>query len=313
VRAEAIVSLVAVALKSGSPRRRPAAGLSLALLAASLLALATGCSGTALQVVDAKSKRPFIDAFAVNPKGGSLLLATNKGLFHIDADGKKGRLLRSEVKVSNKGSGFGDKVSAFAFVGPDKLIGSGHPDDPTVPGNLGLMQSNNGGASWKAVSRVGLSDLHVIKPQGGLVFAYDTVLGGVIVSSDGGKTFAERSAPEEPVTDLASDPRDANYLLAASVNSLFVSTDQARSWKKLGPADSPQLAWGEHGLYRADAGGIVGTSSDRGRSWKQVGRLEGNPGKLVETSDDKLYVALDSGIVQVSSDAGRSWKRLFKP
>jgi hypothetical protein len=302
-----------VALNSGSSRRRPAAGFSLAALAVSLLTLATGCSSTALQVVDAQSRPPYIDAFAVNPKDGSLLLATNKGLFHIDADGKKGRPLRSEVKVSNKGSAFGDKVSAFAFVGPNRLLGSGHPDDPTVPGNLGLMQSSDGGASWKAVSRVGLSDLHVIKPQGGLVFAYDTVLGAAIVSSDSGKTFAERDAPAEPVTDLASDPQDPNYLLAASVNSLAVSTDQARSWKTLGPADQPQLAWGAHGLFRADAGGIVSTSKDRGRSWKQVGRLEGNPGKLVETPDGKLYVALDSGIVQISTDGGRNWKRLFKP
>ena len=238
-----------------------------------------------------------------------MLLATNRGLYAID--GSKATPIRSEVKVKQETGRFGTKVSSFAFTGPDKLVGSGHPDSPTLPGSLGLIESSDDGRSWTAVSRVGLSDLHVIKPQGGTLVAYDTTLGATIASRDEGKTWSELSTPAPTVIDIAVDPGDPSYLIASTGKELARSTNEGRSWKSLGPATQAELAWGSKGLFRADDDGTVLESKDRGHSWSRVGKLDGSPGKLAETSDGTLYVALDNGSIQSSDDGGRSWKTVF--
>jgi photosystem II stability/assembly factor-like uncharacterized protein len=279
----------------------PALGLLIALIA-------TGCGSKTIRVVDS-SRGPHIAAFAVNPKDGSMLLATNRGLYAIH--GSKATPIRSEVKVKQETGRFGTNVSAFAFTGPDRLVGSGHPDSPTLPGSLGLIESSDDGRSWSAVSRVGLSDLHVIKPQPGALVAFDTTLGATIVSRDGGKTWSERQTPASAVLDIAVDPSDPRYLIASTGKELSRSTDQGNTWKALGPAGRAELAWGGKGLFRADHDGTVLTSKDRGRSWSRVGKLDGSPGKLVETSDGNLYVALDDGSIQRSENGGREWKTVF--
>jgi len=240
-----------------------------------------------------------------------MLLATNRGLYEIGPGGGTARPLRSEVKVKRETGRFGANVSAFAFTGPDCLVGSGHPDSPTLPGSLGLIESSDDGQSWTAVSRVGLSDLHVIEPQGGTLVAFDTTLGATIVSRDGGKTFAERSTPASAVLDIAVDPTDANYLVASTSKKLALSTDQGRHWKRLGAARRAELAWGGRGFFRADADGTVQKSEDRGRTWSPVGRLDGRPGKLVQVGDGTLYAALDDGSIERSEDGGHGWKRVF--
>jgi photosystem II stability/assembly factor-like uncharacterized protein len=219
--------------------------------------------------------------------------------------------VRSEVRVKRETGRFGAKVSSFAFTGPDRLVGSGHPDSPTLPGSLGLMESSDDGQSWTAISRVGLSDLHVIKPDGGTLVAYDTTLGATIVSADGGKTWAERSTPAGAVLDVAIDPADPTYLVASTGKLLSRSANQGRSWKRLGPAPRAELAWGRSGFFRADGDGSVRKSGDRGRSWTRVGKLDGPPGKLVQTGNGTLYAALDNGSIQRSQDGGRSWKTVF--
>jgi photosystem II stability/assembly factor-like uncharacterized protein len=206
---------------------------------------------------------------------------------------------------------FGANVSAFAFTGPDRLVGSGHPDSPTLPGSLGLIESSDDGRSWTAVSRVGLSDLHVIEPQPGALVAFDTTLGATIVSRDGGRTWSERQTPASAVLDIAVDPRDPGYLIASTGKLLSRSADQGNRWKPLGPADRAELAWGGKGLFRADHDGTVLTSTDRGRSWSRVGKLDSSPGKLVEAADGTLYAALDDGSIQRSDNGGREWKTVF--
>jgi photosystem II stability/assembly factor-like uncharacterized protein len=279
----------------------PALGLLIALIA-------TGCGSSSIQVVDS-SRGPHIAAFAVNPKDGSMLLATNRGLYAID--GSKATPVRSEVRVKRETGRFGTKVSSFAFTGPDRLVGSGHPDSPTLPGSLGLIESSDDGRSWTAVSRVGLSDLHVIESHAGTLVAYDTTLGATIVSRDGGKAWSELSTPAPTVIDIAVDPSDPTYLIASTGKELSRSTNQGRGWKSLGRAAQAELAWGSKGLFRADHDGTVLTSNDRGSSWSRVGKLDRSPGKLTETSDGMLYAALDDGSIQRSEDGGRDWKTVF--
>lgn len=183
-----------------------------------------------------------------------------------------------------------------------------------LPPFLGLLVSRDGGRDWSALARAGFSDMHVLLVQDNTIYAFDTVLGGVVVSTDGGHNFAERSAPEGPtVLDLAVNPQDPRYVLASTPQAIFASSDQGTSWRRLAVTTESRLTWTSSGLFRADADGEILRSVDRGRAWKQVGKLTGTPGKLVETAAGELYAALDDGRITTSSDGGRSWSVLFSP
>lgn len=266
------------------------------------------------RLVDA-ARPPYINGLAVNPADGSLLFATNRNLYRVSRDGRRLTTIHSQVIVKALTGPYGHKVSSFVFAGPNRLVGSGHPDGvgSRLPPFLGVIRSSDAGRHWKAVSRVGLSDLHVMNMTHRTIYAFDPVLNGVIVSTDRGATFAERSSPGGPVLDLAVDQRDANYLLASTPQGISRSTDQGRSWRALQSAASSRLAWTPKGLTRADADGSVKSSADRGVTWKETGRLAGTPAKLLGLADGTLYAALNDGTITVSRDGGRSWKTLLRP
>ncbi len=276
--------------------------------------VALGAPSRSNRLVDLRRGPPYVRAFAINPKDSSILLATNVGLYRISADGGTLEHLAGRVAAGRATGAYGRKVSAFAALGPDRLIGSGHPDGAgRLPGFLGVMKSVDGGRSWRSVARVGLSDLHVITVTNGTIYAFDTVLGGVIVSRDGGRTFDERSAPPGPVVDLAADPGDRRHLLASTPGAIFNSTDEGLTWRTSARASGAVLAWSRDRLVRADVNGSVKTSPDRGHTWKEVGRLPASAGKLIEPSHGELYAALVDGSIDVSRDGGRTWRRLFRP
>jgi hypothetical protein len=269
----------------------------------------------ASRLVDA-NRPPFVTGLAVSPRDQSILLATNKGLFRIPAGGGKAAALPATVKVGAATGAFGGQVSSLAFDASGALLGSGHPDRPGngMPGFLGLIRSGDGGKTWDTVSRSGLSDLHVLVVGGPGIVAYDTTLGGTIVSKDDGKNWTELSTPPALVLDLAIDPKDPKHLLAGTNDSLFASTDDGANWKKIGKADAARLSWTErHGLLRAVRGGQVSSSTDGGATWKPVGNVPGNPGKLVEAADGTLYLALEDGTIFTSSDGGTTWRSVSTP
>src|SRR4051794_5969959 len=151
----------------------PSALLLLALLSA-LLATGCGSDSSAREVghgtvqpahptalVNA-ARPPYVNALAVDPGSGAILLATNRGLFRIPRGGAPTRI-RARAVAGRASGAYGMKVSAFAFTGPGRLIGSGHPDGAgRLPGFLGTLKSSDSGRTWHAVSRVGFSDLHVV-------------------------------------------------------------------------------------------------------------------------------------------------------
>jgi len=296
------------------------AGLS-ALAAATLAACgnaaphAASTTLSSAHLVEA-GRPPYITGLAVDPSDHSLLLATNTGLYRISANGRELHPVQAHVTVGGAAGPYGERVSSLAFEGPGRLLGSGHPNRVVthLPPFLGLLVSTDGGRDWSALARAGFSDLHVLLVQDRTIYAFDTVLGGVVVSTDGGHTFAEGSAPAGPtVLDMAVDPKDARYVLASTPQAIFASSDQGMSWRQLAIAAESRLTWMPAGLFRADADGNVLRSSDRGRSWTQVGKLAGAPGKLVETAAGALYAALDDGRIATSLDGGRQWSNLFSP
>lgn len=279
-----------------------------------LAALAAGCGGggearpdSTSEIVDASADPPYIGALSVNPRDGSLLLGTNAGTFLL-RDGSR-RLQRMRVRVTARGrSEPAEKGLAFTFVGPDELVGSGHPGPGrAVAPLLGFIRSRDGGRTWRSVSQLGQADLHALAEQDGRVIAADGVEAKVLVSEDGGKTFDLRPAPLL-LTDLDVSPADGSKLVASTERGLHTSDDGGRTWRPGDAVPRSRFAWpAADGLFRVDPDGRVMRSADAGGSWQLVGNVEGESHALAALDSRRLYVADIEGTIRESRDGGRSW------
>src|SRR6266540_3629710 len=163
-------------------------------------AAVTGCGGE-------KNSQPtpgfdpgpvHVHGLGINPADGALFVATHTGLFRAP----KGQPSAERVGRSEQ------DTMGFTVVGPNHFLGSGHP----APGEdrlplLGLIESRDGGKTWRSVSLLGEADFHVLHAAKGEVYGFDAANGRLLTSGDGGGSWAERTAPE-PLIDLAADPTD---------------------------------------------------------------------------------------------------------
>jgi photosystem II stability/assembly factor-like uncharacterized protein len=200
----------------------------------------------------------------------------------------------------------------FSVIGPDRFLGSGHPDTrDNLPPFLGLIESTDAGRSWRAISRQGESDFHVLEAAAGRVYGFgsdfETRKPQFLASADGGKTWQERAIPE-PLISLALSPGDPDRLVASGERALYESEDGGRHWTKL--TDSPgAVAWPAAGrLYLIGGDGGVRVSRTRGRDWEAMGQVGGQPAAFEAEAAEDLYVALHDGTVKRSTDGGRSWR-----
>lgn len=238
-----------------------------------------------------------IHGLGVNPADGRLFIATHNGLFSA-ADGET-----TPRKVGDSSQ----DIMGFAVVGPDHFIGSGHPAfDQDLPPNLGLIESRDGGKSWKNISLLGEADFHVLEQAGGKIYGLDGTQGRLMVSSNGGRKWAERTPPAG-VFGLAIAPTDASRIVASTEQGVFVSRNEARTWKPLRNDLAGLLAWpsGDR-LYLVDGQGQVLFSSDGGTNWQPQGNIGGEPAAFI-ANEDELYAALADGSVKRSTDGGASW------
>jgi photosystem II stability/assembly factor-like uncharacterized protein len=201
----------------------------------------------------------------------------------------------------------------FTIVGPDRFLGSGHPDleeasEKNLPPHLGLIESTDKGQSWQSISLSGEADFHVLRFTGEHVYGYDASNDRLLVSADRGRSWNELEKPG-PIVDLAVDPRDAGRILVASAGGveegLFESSDGGESWKRVSEAVG-LLAWPDR-LYLIAGSGEVFASGDGGRRLKQQGEIGGQPAALVAEGPKELYAALHDGTIKRSTDGGVSW------
>ena len=96
---------------------------------------------------------------------GRSSIATHTGLFRVDAASRKA------VRVADRNQ----DTMGFSIVGPNRFIGSGHPDrrERNLPARLGLIESTDAGNSWTSVSLLGDADFHVLRSLRGHVYGYD--------------------------------------------------------------------------------------------------------------------------------------------
>lgn len=281
------------------------------LLVIAAAVIAAGCGGSDDDSGPSDDKRAqrtpkiedpgpvHVHGLGINPKDGALFIATHTGLFRAP-EGEQSE------RVANR---YQDTMG-FTVVGPDRFLGSGHPDArEELPPFLGLIRSSDAGKSWDEVSLMGKNDFHVLEASGNRVYGfgsdYDSQVAEFLVSSDGGRTWDKRSTPG-PLISLAISPDDPDRIVAAAEGGLHYSDDAGGSWRPL-TRDTGLLAWARSGsVFLVHAAGGVAISRDEGRSWQKAGEIGGEPAAF-EAAGNDLYTALHDGTIKRSTDGGKSW------
>jgi hypothetical protein len=242
-----------------------------------------------------------VHGLGVNPKDGSLFIATHTGLWRTAA---------GETKAERVANRMQDTMG-FTIIGPDRFLGSGHPDqiqarDEGLPALLGLIESTDGGQTWQPISLLGEADFHVLRSHGERVYGFDATNERLMFSRDAGRTWTERRPPA-PLFDLAVNPSNLSHLIASGEGGLWKSANEGRAWTFDGEGLG-LLAWPVPGrLYLITTAGLARMSQNGGKRWTTVGDIGGEPGALLAQTARELYVALHDGTVKRSADGGRSW------
>jgi hypothetical protein len=238
-----------------------------------------------------------VHGLAVDPADGQLLAGTHFGAFRVAENGELAQF------------GPVQDFMGFSVAGPGHYLASGHPGaDDGGPGNLGLIESTDGGKTWDTVSLEGEADFHVLK------FRHDRVYGssgGQLMVSEDKKTWDTRASI--PIADLAISPEDPDTLIVTTQQGLGISTDGGRRFQELEGAPGLQLlTWTENGtLVGVDPNGVVHVSDDGGKTWTERGNAGGQPGAVTAT-DDQIFVATRDGRVVESTDGGSTFNVRYR-
>jgi hypothetical protein len=265
------------------------------------------------RLVDFSKKPPYVNALDVDPATGEYLLTTNRGFWKIDPESDRVKQTRGTITAPEGSSTVGTFLELLV-TGPGELLGSGHPDTKDeLPPYLGLITSDDGGASWSVISRLGDADLHKIVLKHDRVYAFDAVLGAILISSDGGRTFSEHFTPRQLVIDFEVDPQDPERIFISTASELLRSEDGGDGWRPMERTDGIRMVWTEpDAFFRAELDGTVSRSRDGGDTWEAVGEVPGEPYKFKALGPDELLLALSDGTI-LRSRGGRIWEEEFRP
>jgi hypothetical protein len=235
---------------------------------------------------------------------GYVFLATHHGLFRAGEEG-----LATQVSAdTNDYMGFSpDPANA------GRLLASGHP---AGGGNMGVIVSEDGGATWTRLSTGvgGPVDFHAMTVSRADPKTIYGFYGGIQVSRDGGATWAVAGPGPERVIDLAASPTEADALYAGTVGGLMQSSDAGKTWVLVGPANvatSMVEATGDGSLYAFFAGAGLFKLSPADGTWSELANDFGESYILhlaADPSDPAHLVAVtEASAIIESTDGGSKW------
>lgn len=250
-----------------------------------------------------------VHGLGVDPEDGQLFAATHYGLFALPEEG-----------VATRIAGRFQDTMGFVVAGPNRFLGSGHPDiqDEELhrkgkPPHLGLIESVDAGSTWKSLSLLGDADFHAIAVTGDTIAAYDST-GDRLMTSRDGRNW-ETKASGIGMSAVALDPANPQRLVGVTPAGLEGSGDGGATFEPLASAPRGVLvSWTADGLWTVDAEGRVGRASGPEGPWSEQGILPGSPEAFLATPSS-LYAAARSdertGIYQ-STDRGRTWSLRYQ-
>ena len=287
------------------------AGCGLAAVAAGLASSSESDDPAARAAPDmpaaATAKFDHVHGLAVNPADGALYAATHTGLFRLSGHGE----------ATQVGTSLQD-LMGFTVAGPDRFLASGHPDVAGVregqPGQLGLIESDDGGGQWKSRSLGGEADLHAIAYADGRVYAFDAVSSRLLVTDDL-LSWDTRALPAADVTvaGLAIDPSNRDRVVAATGAAVLFSADGGQNWRDLGGPPLMLIAWdAAAGLWGVAADGRTYQRDPATGRWTEREHLPGIP-QAIHADGGIWYAAVESddGDLAIYASSGDRWQRRY--
>ena len=225
-----------------------------------------------------------------DPGTGSLLLATHEGLFRY---GEKGPERVGPII----------DLMGFIIAGTGHYYASGHPNVVMeLPQPMGLIESTDGGSSWRVLSRGVESDFHALTRAGDTVVAFD----GQLRRTVDGRSWKATSIPAEP-RSLAADPA-GDHVLATTERGLLVSRDRGATWAET--RGTPLLllvAWaGIKTVVGVAPDGTVAISEDAAKTWRTTGKTEPAPQAMsasMTTSGLEILIVTEQGVLASTDGA----------
>lgn len=247
---------------------------------------------TAGEVPTVPAEAGHLHGLGVDPHDGKLYLGTHAGLMIVEEDA-----------VSRVGTATID-LMGFAIAGPQHYYASGHPgpgDD--LPDPVGLIETTDGGQSWKPLSLTGESDFHTLTAGTGRVYGYD----GRIKATADGRAWTDGAQDVRPAS-LSVHPERPDTVLATTEHGPVRSADGGESFTHLeGAPLLVFLAWTSPAtLWGVAPDGTVHRSADSGATWQEAGTAGGPPEAFTADGDSTVVVATAEGIVR-SDDAGMTF------
>ncbi|MBI4636587.1 MAG: hypothetical protein HY727_09600 [Candidatus Rokubacteria bacterium] len=215
---------------------------------------------------------------------------------------------------------------------PRLVYASGHPDLPTYRqqgvGNLGLLVSRDGGATWQSAALAGEADFHALtwSPRdGGTLYGW-SVAGQTGLHRVSTGSWASARLPARGLANvlaLAASPDPGGPLLAGTKAGLLVSRDGGVTWVRVGslPPDALLTSAAFHAkdarlvyAYVANPPGRLMRSRDGGGTWEPAGYSAGAEAAVIALAvgpDERVVLATTDADVLRSKDGGRTWQRLL--
>jgi photosystem II stability/assembly factor-like uncharacterized protein len=251
-----------------------------------------------------------VGSVAVDPADGALLIGSTIGTFRLPKDATKAEPVESTMAADGKSGPVNDLVSRFSGAGA--AFGSGHSRGGTLPQNLGLMSTRDGGKTWQSLSGLGEIDYHDVEVAGDLLVALRVDQADVQISRDGGRTFEAQAAPAAArAVDISINPGDRELWAVGTEQGTFISTNAGGTWRQRDTTFGARVTWAApDALYSAGLDGKVRLSSDGGRSWNEVGTIGAGPKDFAHGPNGELYAYVTGGKVRRSTDGGKTWADL---